>query len=44
MGLVCAALFPGLPHVVDGFIGSVSATLLSYVGQKFITFSKPQAG
>jgi len=39
LALVLSALAPHLPHVVDALIGAVIATLFSYTGQRFFTFS-----
>ena len=33
---------PQLPHIVDGFVGSVIATLFSYTGQRFFTFARAE--
>lgn len=42
--VVMAKSLPVLPHLLAAFIGSVVATLFSYTGQRFFTFSPPAAG
>lgn len=37
--LLLAGLAPGVPHVVDAFVGAVVATAFSYTGQRFFTFA-----
>ena len=44
VSLGVAGAMPHLPHVVDGFIGSVVATLFSYSGQRFFTFARAERG
>lgn len=42
VGLGVQEAAPHLPHVVDGFVGSVVATLFSYTGQRFFTFGRSE--
>ena len=42
VGLAVQGAMPHLPHVVDGFVGSVVATLFSYTGQRFFTFGRAE--
>ena len=39
-GLAIAWLVPVLPHTVDAGAGAVFATMFSYTGQRFFTFSR----
>ena len=44
VSLAAAGVLPHMPHIVDGFIGSVVATLFSYSGQRFFTFARAERG
>ena len=44
VSLAAQGAAPHLPHIVDGFIGSVAATLFSYSGQRFFTFARAERG